>query len=121
MKRMGIFALLLCVLLCGCGGNNRDMNWVIDHEPAVRGIVKEIGLETVCIQVTESDDPAFPPGDEVYAERATRLNDCKFYMEVGDEVAVYYDGEVKPEGVVQIPNVHGYLLITPVNRETGEE
>lgn len=117
MKRILSLVLLLALLLCGCG---RDMNWVISNEPCVRGVVEQIGMELVALRVTESDDPALVPGDLVYAEKGTRLNDCKFAAEIGDEVAVYYDGTVETQDVMQIRNVHGYVIITPANRE-GEE
>ena len=119
MKRILSIVLLLALLLCGC---DRSMNWVISNEPSVRGIVTEIGGETVTLRVTQSDDPALSAGDVVAAEKATRLNDGKFSAEIGDEVAVYYDSgtPVEPGGTPAIRNVHGYCLITPANREVEE-
>ena len=112
-------ALLLALLFLLGAGCSRDMNWVISNEPSVWGIVEQIESELVCIRVTQSDDPAIVLGDRVYAERATRLNDCKFSARVGDEVAVYYDSgtPVAPGEVPAIRDVHGYTLITPFERE----
>lgn len=121
MKKLLAFLLaLLCVLpLAACG---RDMNWVISNEPSVRGIVEEIGEDYVLIRVTEADDPAFAKGGLARAEKTTRLNDCKFSAQLGDEVAVYYDDSEQdlavPGGYPRIRDVHGYCLLTPAERET---
>jgi len=116
MKRLLSMVLLLALLLCGC---DRSMNWVISNEPSVWGIVEQIGGEIVVIRVTRSDDPVFAPGDLVHTEKGTRLNDCKFSAQVGDEVAVYYDSgtPLRADEIPNIREVHGYCLITPANRE----
>lgn len=117
MKRILSLVLLLALLLCGC---DRSMNWVISNEPSVRGIVEEVGEDWVLLRVTEADDPAYVPGNLVRAEKATRLNDCKFAAEIGDEVAVYHDGTIEAADVPQLRNVHGYVIINPANREVEE-
>lgn len=116
-----VLALLLTAMLLLGAGCDRSMNWVISNEPSVLGIVEQIGGETVAIRVTKSDDPALAPGDLVHAEKATRLNDCKFSAQVGDEVAVYYDSHtpVREDAVPNIRDVHGYCLVTPIER--GED
>jgi len=110
--------LLAALFLLGVGCS-RDMNWVISNEPSVWGIVEQIGGEIVVIRVTRSDDPVFAPGDLVHTEKGTRLNDCKFSAQVGDEVAVYYDSgtPLRADEIPNIREVHGYCLITPANRE----
>lgn len=118
MKKLcSVSALLLClaVLLSGCG---RDMNWVMGHEPCVRGIVEEIGEDHVLIRVSQADAPEIAVGGLVRADKATRLQDCKFSAQVGDEVAVYYDGSgtVMSGTVPEIHDVHGYCLIAPAER-----
>lgn len=122
MKKLwSTLAALLCltVLLSGC---SRDMNWVIDNEPCVRGIVEEIGEDYVLIRAGRADAPEIAPGGLVRADRATRLQDCKFSARVGDEVAVYYDSgsAVVPGTVPAIHDVHGYALITPADRAGNE-
>ena len=122
MKKLwGTLAALLCltVLLSGC---SRDMNWVIDNEPSVRGIVEEVGEDYVLIRAAEADAPEIAKGGLVSADLATRLQDCKFSAQVGDEVAVYYDSgsAVVPGTVPEIHDVHGYTLITPAGRMAGE-
>lgn len=119
MKRLLAFALaVLCVLPLSACSRGRDMNWVISNEPSVRGIVEEIGEDYVLIRVTKADDPKLV--GLVRAEKATRLNDCKFSEEVGDEVAVYYDSDtaVTYGAVPEIHDIHGYCLLTPANRGT---
>lgn len=118
MKRIVSIVLLLALLLCGCVKPGRDMNWVISNEPSVRGIVEEIGEETVALRITRSDDPALSVGDVVPAEKTTRLNDCKFSANIGDEVEVFYDSgtPIDPNGTPAIRNIHGYCLINPADR-----
>lgn len=115
-------ALLLAALFLLGAGCSRDMNWVISNEPCVHGIVEQIESELVGLRVTKSDDPALAPGSLVYAEKATRLNDCKFSAQVGDEVAVYYDSgtPVSRDEIPAIRDVHGYCLVVPIERE-GEK
>lgn len=121
MKKTLALLLLSALFLLGAGCS-RDMNWVISNEPCAHGIVEQIESELVGLRVTKSDDPALAPGSLVYAEKATRLNDCKFSARVGDEVAVYYDSGT-PVSADEIPNirdVHGYCLVVPIERENDE-
>lgn len=119
-RRWSVAIVLLCLaaLLSGC---SRDMNWVVDHEPCVRGIVEEIGEDYVLIRVTEADELEGAAGGLVRADKATRLQDCVFSAQVGDEVAVYYDSgsAVTPGGIPEIHEVHGYTLITSAGRSDG--
>lgn len=103
-------ALLLAALLLLGTGCSRDMNWVISNEPRVRGVVEEIGEEYVLLRVLEADDPSLPEGSLVRAEKETRLSDCMFNAHVGQEVYVYYDGDipVTPGTVPEVHGVHGY-------------
>lgn len=114
-----ILACLMAALFLLGAGCSRDMNWVISNEPCVLGIVEQVDGEVVGLRVTGTDDLSLVLGSLVYAEKATRLNDCKFSAQVGDEVAVYYDSDtpVRPGEVPAIRSVHGYCLVTPVHRE----
>lgn len=122
MKRVCLL-LLSCLFLFGAGCA-RDMNWVISNEPSVRGIVEQIGEDQVLIRVSQADDPAYAPGELVRADKETRLQDCKFSAQVGDEVMVYYDDDIQhnaaPGGYPAIHDVHGYVLVTPINRGNEE-
>ena len=119
MKRLIVlFLTLLCALsLTAC---SRDMNWVISNEPSVWGVVEKIEEDYVLIRVTKADDIQFERSGVVRTEKATRLKDCSFNQQVGDEVAVYYDSNttVTYGAVPEICDIHGYCLITPIERET---
>lgn len=119
MKRLlALLVALLCALpLTAC---SRDMNWVISNEPSVWGVIEKIEEDHVLIRVTKADDAQINQGGVVRAEKATRLKDCSFSQRVGDEVAVYYDSNTPVTyGVMpEIRDVHGYCLITPIERET---
>ena len=117
-----VFALLMAALLLLGAGCSRDMNWVISNEPSVWGVVEEIGDEWILLRVTRADNGGVAVGALVRAERATRLQDCKFSAQVGDEVAVYYDSDTSLVlgAVPEIHEVHGYTLVVPVQRESEE-
>ena len=104
--------LLLAVLCLSFAGCARDMNWVIGHEPSVRGLVEDFDGHWVTLRLTEGEQA----GSLVYVQRETRLQDCKFSASVGDEVQVYYADTSTADG--RIEEVHGYLLIEPAERET---
>ena len=81
--------------------------------------MEEIGGEFVVLRVKDADWQALAAGDLVRVSKNTRLNDCKFNAQVGDEVMVYYDGREgnwKRGDVPEIYEVHGYCLITPAER-----
>lgn len=118
MKKM-LACLLAALFLLGTGCG-RDMNWVISNEPSVWGVVEEIGDEWVLLHVTKADNGGVAVGSLVRVEKATRLQDCKFSARVGDEVAVYYDSDTSIilSAVPEIHEVHGYCLVTPIQRES---
>lgn len=114
-----VIACLLAGLFLLGAGCSRDMNWVISNEPSIMGIVEEIGPDFVLIRVTKADELPSAVGGQARVDKETRLQDCKFSANVGDEVVVYYDSYKGLADAlnVEIHNVHGYCLVTPIERE----
>ena len=107
MKKIISFVLaLLCALtLFGC--NTRSMNYIISNEPSITGIVKETNENAILI---ENDD------GEYWVSLNVESKDSVTNFNVGDEVVVYYDGNIAESYPMQIKTVYAITLKTPANR-----
>ena len=111
MKKIISFVLaLLCALtLFGC--NTRSMNYIISNEPSITGIVKETNENAILI---ENDD------GEYWVSLNVESKDSVTNFNVGDEVVVYYDGNIAESYPMQINTVYAITLKTPADR-TGND
>ncbi len=100
-----IVTVILVVALTACG---RDMNYIIQHEPSISGVVRRVYDNSVLI-VYENDEYEV----SLNVENSDSCTD----LSVGDYVTVYYDGIVNETYPLQINKVYAILLIDPVNRE----
>ena len=91
LKKHIVFALALTCILALTGCNNRSMNYIIEHEPSVAGIVEEVRDNSILIYI-ETD--AYPYGAECSVSLDVENTDSYTDLSVGDEVVVYYNGEV---------------------------
>ena len=110
-KYLLILISIICMMgLAGC--NNRSMNYIISNEPSMTGVIKEtnensilieneIGEYWVSLQVENSDGIYSP-------------------IMVGDEVTVYYDGNIAESYPMQINTVYAVLLKEPADRTVNE-
>lgn len=107
MKRWIVFILtLVCILgLVGC--NNRTMNHIIENEPKITGIIKETNDRSILIQ---NEDGEYDVSLNVENE------DSMTHFNIGDEVVVYYDGNIAESYPMQINKVYVITLKTPVDR-----
>lgn len=114
MKRLAalILALMFVFGLVGC--NNRNMNYIIKHEPSVTGTVEEVHDNYMIIYLKTD---GYPNG----ARRAVSLNaenkDSYTDVAVGDEVIVYYNGEIAESYPLRINTVYAINLKAPASRE----
>ena len=107
MKKYWLIILsIICVLgLVGC--NNRSLNYIISNEPSMVGIVQETNDNSILI---ENENGEYVVSLEVeYADSMTHFN-------IGDEVVVYYDGNVAESYPMQINKVYAITLRTPADR-----
>ena len=105
-KLIALFLALVCVLgMVGC--NNRSMNYIISNEPSITGIVKETNENAIMIENADG---------EYWASRNVENKDSMTSFNIGDEVVVYYDGNVAESYPMQINTVYAITLKTPADR-----
>ena len=109
-KTIALLLALICLLtLAGCGP--RSMNDIIQNEPSIRGVVKDTGDRAILI---ENEDGAYWVSLDVEAK------DSMTHFSIGDQVAVYFDGNIAESYPMQISTVYAICLLQPSDR-TGEE
>ena len=105
-KLIALFLALVCVLgMVGC--NNRSMNYIISNEPSITGIVKETNENAIMIENADG---------EYWVSRNVENKDSMTSFNIGDEVVVYYDGNVAESYPMQINTVYAITLKTPADR-----
>lgn len=113
-KLIALVLTLICTLgLVGC--NNRSMNYIIENEPSVTGIVEEVHDNFIIINLeTES----YLSGASCEVSLDVENKDSYTSVSVGDEVVVYYDGKISESYPLQINTVYAITLKTPANQGT---
>ncbi|MEE0964704.1 MAG: DUF3221 domain-containing protein [Ruminococcus bromii] len=110
-KFIALILALTCVLsLVGC--NNRSMNYIIANEPSITGIVKETNNESILIENQDG---------EYWVSLNVENKDSMTHFSIGDEVVVYYDGNVAESYPMQINTVYAITLKTPSNRAENDK
>lgn len=95
-KLLTLVLALACVLgLVGC--NNKSLN----REPSITGIVKEASEKAILI---END------GGEYWVSADVENKDSVTQFNIGDEVVVYYDGNIAESYPMQISTVYAITL-----------
>ncbi len=114
MKRLAalILALMFVFGLVGC--NNRDMNYIIKHEPSVTGTVEEVHDNYMIIYLKTD---GYPNGARCVVSLDVENKDSYTDVAVGDEVIVYYNGEIAESDPLQINTVYAINLKNPTSRE----
>lgn len=105
-KLIALVLLVICVMtLMGC--NNRSMNHIIQNEPNITGIVKSITNESFLI---ENETGVY------WVSLKVENKDSMTHFNTGDEVVVYFDGNVAESYPMQINTVYAITLKTPADR-----
>lgn len=109
-KCIAVILSIICLLsMVGC--NNRSLNYIISNEPSIVGIVKEIEDKSILIE----------KGKEKYVVSLdVECADSVTHFNIGDEVVVYYDGNIAESDPMQINKVYAITLRTPVDRVENE-
>ena len=107
MKKLIALVLTLVCVLAMVGCNNRSMNYIISNEPSITGIVKETNENAILI---ENDN------GEYLVSLNVENKDSMTNFNIGDEVVVYYDGNVAESYPMQINTVYAIILKTPADR-----
>ena len=110
-KLVALLLSLICMLgLVGC--NNRSMNYIISNEPSFTGIINETNENSILIE-NES-------GEYWVSLQVENSDGIYSPIMVGDEVTVYYDGNIAESYPMQINTVYAVLLKEPVDRTVNE-
>ena len=105
-KYLSIILSIICVLgLVGC--NNKSLNYIISNEPNIAGTIKEVNENSVLLE-NESG--------EYVVSLDVECADSMTHFNIGDEVVIYYDGNVAESYPMQINKVYAIILRTPVDR-----
>ena len=105
-KLVALVLLVICVMtLMGC--NNRSMNYIIQNEPNITGIVKSITNESFLMENETG---------EYWISLKVENKDSMTHFSTGDEVVVYFDGNVAESYPMQINTIYAITLKTPADR-----
>ena len=105
-KWLILLGALVCVLsLVAC--DKRSMNYIIANEPDIVGIVKDINDNSILIENNNG---------EYWVSLNVENADSMTTFSIGDEVVVYYDGNIAESYPMQINTVYAIILRTPANR-----
>lgn len=115
MKKQIIFTIALTCILVLSGCNNRNMNYIIENEPSITGIVKEVRDNSILIYI-ETD--GYPYGADCDVSLDVENADSYTDVSVGDEVVVYYNGDIAESDPLQINTVYAITLKTPAKADS---
>ena len=105
-KTIALLLASICLLtLAGCGP--RSMNDIIQNEPSIRGIVRDTGDRAILIENENG---------EYWVSLDVQNGDSMTHFSVGDEVVVYFDGNVLETYPMQITTVYAITLRMPADR-----
>ena len=105
-KLIALVVALVCVFsLVGC--NNRSMNYIIENEPSIMGVVEDTNDNSILIK---NDD------GEYWVSLNVENKDSMTHFSIGDKVVVYYDGNIAESYPMQINTVYAITLTTPADR-----
>lgn len=110
-KVIALVFVLVCVLgLDSC--TNRSMNYIISNEPSITGIVKETNKYSILIENENG---------EYWVSLDVENKDSMTIFNIGDEVVVYYNGNVAESYPMQINTVYAITLKTPADRTENDK
>lgn len=107
MKKLMAIMLMLVYMLVLAGCQNRSMNYIIQNEPNITGIVKTITNDAFLMENETG---------EYWVSLKVENKDSVTHFSIGDEVVVYFDGNVAESYPMQINTVYAITLKTPEDR-----
>ena len=109
MKKSIALLLALACLLTLAACDTKSMNYIISNKPEIRGTVIQADETAILIENEEG---------EYWVSLNVENKDSMTHFSIGDEVAVYFDGNIAESYPMQINTVHAITLITPADRAT---
>ena len=111
-----ILAVLMIIGLIGC--NKNSMNYIIENEPSITGIITEVHEEYIQIYI---ENEGYPSGADCDVSLDVENVDGTYSpMKVGDVVVVYYDGSIAESDPMQISTVYAITLQEPAERKGND-
>ena len=108
-KALALLLALVCLLtLAGC--DRRSMNYIIQNAPSIQGIVTDTTDTAILMENADG---------EYWVSLDVQNGDSMTHFSVGDEVVVYFDGNIAETCPMQITTVYAITLRAPADR-TGE-
>lgn len=105
-KALALLLALVCLLtLAGC--DRRSMNYIIANEPSIQGIVTDTSDTAILMENADG---------EYWVCLDVENGDSMTHFSVGDEVVVYFDGNVLESSPMQITTVYAITLRTTADR-----
>ena len=115
-KLVAIFLVFACLLtMTGC--QKRSLNYIIQHEDHITGVVREVHDSYILIYIENS---SYPYGADCTVPLDVEYEDSVTQFHVGDVVTVYYEGGIMESYPLQVGHVYAILLDTPANRSDNE-
>ena len=111
MKKLITVVLLMLLVFSMAGCNNRSMNYIIQNEPNITGMVKTITNDAFLMENETG---------EYWVSLKVENKDSMTHFSIGDEVVVYFDGNVAESYPMQINTVYAIILKTPADRAVNE-
>lgn len=119
MKKIKTIILLLLFIFCLAGCNNKSMNYIIENNPSVTGIVEEV-YEDYIIMYSDSFK-GYPNGSRWSISLNVENKDSYTDLMVGDEIVVYFDGNIMETEPLQVGIVYAITLKAPADRTTNDK
>ena len=107
MNKIVRLCLTILFMFCLIGCGKKSMNDIINSEPNITGIVKEVNENSILIENENG---------QYWVSLNVENKDSVTNFNIGDEVVVYYDGMVAESYPMQIKEVYAIALKTPANR-----
>ena len=109
-KALALILALVCLLaLAGC--DRRSMNYIIQHEPSIQGIVTDTADNAILMENADG---------EYWVSLDVQNGDSMTHFSIGDEVVVYFDGNIAESYPMQINRVYAITLTTPADRSAND-
>lgn len=112
MRKWVLFILVLLCLLALAGCSNRSMNYIIANEPNITGVVKEGNEQSILIENENG---------EYWVSLNVENKDSMTHFHIGDEVVIYYNGNIAESYPMQINTVYAITLKEPANRAENNQ
>jgi len=110
MKKLTALLSAAICILCLFGCSNRNL----DDKPSVTGFIQEIHDDYILIATSTAEGYPYGASFDV----SINIKECDAIynpLTVGDEIVVYYDGNMSDTDPVQIETVYAIKLKTPAD------